>query len=668
MVICLGLSEPHEKGNVHMRKNVMKYWVWMIGLVTIFLYKFCIIKDYASLYTDDDQALMWYGTSLAAHFKLAEPHFLGQAYGSMIESIIAVPFYWLGIQLNVCLPLATFLLWIAPFALLSFVCLKRDRPVSACVCLLVPLLSNWDYDILTTVPRSFIGGFIFAFIGILLLESKSKIAKLVSFVLLSVAYIATETTIAVIALGLLHYIMWRAKKIREESLYLINGELLGAFLIWFCNEYFYEINPEYNLHGSGYFSVSLGVFQENLKRLGKLLSSFSLGSTGNLPILLITVVLSVLVLVIKKKCWRDLFLVVCAVGGSMSFLSVPKTLDYHESLLFAQSRMFLFIPYVIVLVFFYLSYLEDNTWWKGNNRKTNNMVCILLFILVGIGIGKTIYFKTVVLNNEMLYYDPIVGVKDTTDIYNMAREIQEKVDETGVDTVIFLTDNRGCGYATSAINYDNYLGYNAYYDRRTPTYLLLKNTVYTGNVLFVETDGTDITNMYTEYLEGVTPIDWLMGKHQMQRYPETHQFYLDRFDSHIYEKVFCPSKNMFSVSEGLLDWKQGDFAWSEQLFETTIINETVPNDGLHLEIYTPISYYTRQNPDIVPFVHVYVNGQYIRDIELVDGESTCDLYVEQVENHMYKVVLITNCYFIPSQIESGEDGRALSLGIKYIGN
>ena len=63
-----------------------RYLPFITGILGIVLYRIALMKDYLFLYTDDDQALMWFGTAAASHFQLYEPHFLGQSYGSMVET------------------------------------------------------------------------------------------------------------------------------------------------------------------------------------------------------------------------------------------------------------------------------------------------------------------------------------------------------------------------------------------------------------------------------------------------------------------------------------------------------------------------------------------------------------------------------------------------------
>ena len=164
------MGQSKNKKGKQAKINATDNSIWMFGIcvLSVFVYRLIIIADYALKYVDDDQALMWYGTAAAGRFAIREPHFLGQAYGSMIESFVAVPFYWLGIPLNISLPLATFIIWFFPFVYLGIKLLKKNS-FFAFIIPLIGLVFSWEYDILTAVPRAFIGGFWLAFIGIALL-------------------------------------------------------------------------------------------------------------------------------------------------------------------------------------------------------------------------------------------------------------------------------------------------------------------------------------------------------------------------------------------------------------------------------------------------------------------------------------------------------------------
>ena len=57
-------------------------------------------------YGDEDQFLMWYMAKefMAGYFR--EPCFPGQAYSTAMESLLAVPFMWLGMPVQEAVPLA----------------------------------------------------------------------------------------------------------------------------------------------------------------------------------------------------------------------------------------------------------------------------------------------------------------------------------------------------------------------------------------------------------------------------------------------------------------------------------------------------------------------------------------------------------------------------------
>lgn len=149
--------------------------IFILFTVIIMSYRIYILFRYGRYYIDDDQALMWYGTAVFGHFLFPEPMFFGQAYGSMFESLIAVPFYWLHIPLYYAVPLATILIGGFPFFYLGIKALKKGRMDISYFILFLFLAMSLEWDILTSIPRSFISGFPFVVVGMdFVLEGKSK--------------------------------------------------------------------------------------------------------------------------------------------------------------------------------------------------------------------------------------------------------------------------------------------------------------------------------------------------------------------------------------------------------------------------------------------------------------------------------------------------------------
>lgn len=141
----------------------------------------------------------------------------------------------------------------------------------------------------------------------------------------------------------------------------------------------------------------------------------------------------------------------------------------------------------------------------------------------------------------------------------------------------------------------------------------------------------------------------------------------DRIASQI-EEVFLPAENKFSVSQGLEDFNQGEFAWTAKEFMTTIKNSKIQDHGLKIKILTTRGYYMIQNPNLVPYIKLYVDGKYIRDLPVKEGYAE---YVILMQDHIsdeYRVELKTNCFFNPQKIGVNEDTRNLSMALYYIGN
>lgn len=142
----------------------------------------------------------------------------------------------------------------------------------------------------------------------------------------------------------------------------------------------------------------------------------------------------------------------------------------------------------------------------------------------------------------------------------------------------------------------------------------------------------------------------------------------DRQITSLIDSIYSPMNNRFSLCSGSMDHNQGEYAWTEKTFKVAIRNSQVKNTGLVIKLHTPLECYMLQNPDIDPYVHLYVDGEYIQDIPIVDE---CVEYVIPMDDHEgdeYIIELKTNSYFIPRNLGLNDDVRNLSIALYYIGN
>lgn len=138
--------------------------------------------------------------------------------------------------------------------------------------------------------------------------------------------------------------------------------------------------------------------------------------------------------------------------------------------------------------------------------------------------------------------------------------------------------------------------------------------------------------------------------------------------SSLIERVFSPSDNLFSVNSGAIDHKQKKYAWVGPEFKVEIRNDKIKDTGLVIRLHTPLEYYILQEPDTEFYVNLYVDGQFIQDIPIVDE---CVEYVIPMADHEsdeYCIELETNGYFIPQSIGQSNDPRSLSIAVYYIGD
>ena len=65
---------------------------------------------------------------------------------------------------------------------------------------------------------------------------------------------------------------------------------------------------------------------------------------------------------------------------------------------------------------------------------------------------------------------------------------------------------------------------------------------------------------------------------------------------------------------------------------------------------------------------LFVNGEYIVDLDIVNGKKEYIFKVPNTKNDVYEVELKTNAYFSPAKLGASKDSRELSLTVYYVGD
>lgn len=135
-----------------------------------------------------------------------------------------------------------------------------------------------------------------------------------------------------------------------------------------------------------------------------------------------------------------------------------------------------------------------------------------------------------------------------------------------------------------------------------------------------------------------------------------------------YDDVFSPVDDKFSISTGLEDWNQGEFAWTSDNFKTTIENSRIEESGLNIRMEVCLDNYMAQNPNIEPYIQIFLDGDLKREVDVTNGIVEINIPVDNHESDLYEVSIKTNCYFNPKVIGINNDKRNLSLAMYYIGD
>ena len=87
---------------------------------------------------------------------------------------------------------------------------------------------------------------------------------------------------------------------------------------------------------------------------------------------------------------------------------------------------------------------------------------------------------------------------------------------------------------------------------------------------------------------------------------------------------------------------------------------------MKLKIGTEKYSYIKQQPDLKPYVELYVNGKKVKELDVINGNAEYRINVDPSSDDIYNIQIKTNCYFVPKQVGISNDTRELSYTHYYI--
>ena len=208
-----------------------------------------------------------------------------------------------------------------------------------------------------------------------------------------------------------------------------------------------------------------------------------------------------------------------AVLGTLLMLGLGKMNDYMEgSLLFSQLRMLLVVPYIIILILYFMAAYEPETKTPALHFKTAG---IFLIVFLCLTVCKVATFEMQVRNQESVLYTDAFPVSKVTDVLQQGETVISTAREQKADVIVVNTGREIFGYALAAEYYGEFTFYNTSYDRRTWVYhKLLKPDDY--NVLFVDFFGNSLDTESVQITDMSVP-DYIAKRFGVYRNPYTQK-------------------------------------------------------------------------------------------------------------------------------------------------
>ncbi len=446
--------------------------IYLVLLLLVILFRFLVLVRFGFKYTDSDQTIMWLGLKDYASGVFHEPRFYGQAYSSMIEALVAVPLYKLGLPANKCLPLINSLFALAPFVLISFFTLLKKSPKMALVITSIPLLLPVEYSLLTTIPRGFVAGIFVASLGCLsIFYPKSKWG----FFLLSftgVIGFSLNFNAVLLFLPCLIYLFLENVKNKTFYLYTILGFALG-FGIHFLVNYFYVLHPFNDVHKI-VLHFSFSNIWIGIKKIDPFLNTMSpvFWKTGFLVLFAFAIIG---IFLFRKKEHSKAISVISIPVFVILTLGINKVHDGTLSIFYSYARMYLAIP---VLLAVSLSFL------KANNSKLFYIYLLLPFVYLTYQVSQ---LNSVIEESLRPSNDDKVAVATVDKFTSECNHLQDICNTYKIDLVIIVNhpycDFYDYGCTATMPNFPKTI--RPSYERRTWRFIEDENTVY-KNILFVD--------------------------------------------------------------------------------------------------------------------------------------------------------------------------------------
>lgn len=304
---------------------------------------------FSGVFVDGDQTINWLSAVDKANGLWYTPYFYGQFYNVSIEAICAAPWIAIGFPVEQVMPIVSNIIGMLPFLFGALFLAKKERYNTGLILLCLGIILPAQYHFVTAMARGFAGGIAVLSVGIFLIGYKNRIVSSLGFGLTLFSYFVNpNVVILLMPLGLLWLIeAWQSRDRHNVVHYvpIVVGLVIAAIGYAWLNA---GQHPLYEVHRLWDIAIDKKFWFESLQSLdARFLYLFPfLPKMGSLVLVVLLVQIGILV---ARKERNGMIVMTSFVAFLLTTLAVNKTMDGTYSTFFPYSRMFLALPFAMVI-------------------------------------------------------------------------------------------------------------------------------------------------------------------------------------------------------------------------------------------------------------------------------------------------------------------------------
>jgi hypothetical protein len=461
--------------NFSKKATTFLFSAFILLLLLNIINRIIVLQKFAFEYSDADQVMMWIGSYDFYKLEFYEPAYYGQNYNSMLEALLAAPFFRCASPAYI-LPIVTSVLALLPYLIIAIVCYRKQLKVQALFILAMPLILPPQYDFITAMPRGFVTGIFFAVLASIFLYHQEKKWSFFFFAFLSVTGFALNPNGILLTIPCGLFLLHENYKNKSFYIQSVFGGLLGAIYPFYMS-YFYKHHPNYLVHELWGLRFSFANMRVGFSDLNSHFGAITpLYWYHSIILILLLIVIPIIFRIQKQGIWAIISLV--TILFTIMTLGINKVYDGDGSVFLPVSRMYLAIPFVIIL---WVSFMKIKKWKLP--------VILILGIACCSFIHRTVTIDDAVDEALIPSGYPLLTtykVSTLTESCNRIYQLDKKFD---VDLILVAShwQDKYISYGCTTCNTDMPLTLTPSNDRRTWRLLQEKDKVYKTILLIDET-------------------------------------------------------------------------------------------------------------------------------------------------------------------------------------